>query len=58
MMGRPPKLEVIDLSEEEKDALINGILEILYPDGNLEHEHGSEELGEIANLLNDYHLVH
>lgn len=57
-MGRAPKLDVGDLTEEEKDAIINGILEILYPDGDLEHEHGSEELGSIANLLNDYHLVH
>jgi hypothetical protein len=57
-MGRPPKLDVGDLTEEEKDAIISGILDILYPQGDLEHEHGSEELGSIANLLNDYHLVH
>jgi len=57
-MGAPPKLYVGDLTEEEKDAIIEGVLEILYPEGDLEHEHGSEELGAIANLLNDYHLVH
>ena len=42
---------------QEKDVIINGILDILYPDGDPEHEHGSEELGLIVDLLSDYHLV-
>lgn len=53
-----PKLKAGDLTEEEKDALINGILEILYPGGDLEHDHGSDELASIAEILDAYHLVH
>jgi hypothetical protein len=57
-MGAPPKLDVGDLTEEEKDAIINGVLDVLYPQGNLEHEWSSDELPAIAEILNQYHLVH
>lgn len=57
-MAQPPKLEVGDLTEEEKDAIINGVLDVLYPGGDLEHEHGADELGAIVQILESYHLVH
>lgn len=57
-MAQPPKLEVKDLTGDEMGTIIEGILEVLYPGGGLEHEHGADELGAIVQILESYHLVH
>lgn len=53
-----PKLNVSDLTVEEKDIILTDVLEILFPGGDTEHECGSDELGKIIGLLHAYNLVH
>lgn len=53
-----PKLNVGDLTAEEKDALLTDILEVLCPGGDRDHECGSDEIGNIINLFHAYNLIH
>jgi len=45
------------LSDLVNERVVKRIVEVLYPGGDLEHEHGADELGEIANILGDEDLI-
>lgn len=43
-----------DLTRQELERLVEGILEIMYPGGDMENEWSSDELPRISELLDDY----
>lgn len=48
---RPGPPALVDMSAEDCRQVLQKLADMLWPEGNAEHEHGADELGEIANTL-------
>jgi len=53
-----PSLQPSDLTQQELVEVVSGLIEILWPGGDADHEwEGADTLQDIASILESYNLA-